>query len=360
MDVERMKALLEGAARLRRPAREQTLFDIGARGYFENPTSDLLAFFLDPDAEHGFADEVLAALLGVLPRGEQPALGNWHLCRSPRREWVTSDQKRIDLVLESDRWVLALENKIYHSLNNDFSHYSADLLMRLSHPGNKKIVRVVLSPTGAVSGDPGWIGIPYADFLSRFKLSIGDLFSNYGESKWLLFLREFIVHLENLTMTDTVTDAQQKYVLENLGDIHFLNQKKDQALESVRNFLLSTLEVSLDNYGLQIISWQDNWKGGPAMRFRPKDWKGQSVLTMHLPFEEPGNAYLICYIDKQNGDFLSLKGHDFALEDFDSTEVERTTRLFIKRYQRFEWDAISADLNRHMNSLIRLEMDWQF
>ena len=40
------------------PVKELTVFSVGGRGYYENPTTDLLAFFLRPDAEHGLKEGV--------------------------------------------------------------------------------------------------------------------------------------------------------------------------------------------------------------------------------------------------------------------------------------------------------------
>ena len=45
------------------PAREMTLFALGGRSYYENPASDLLKFFLKPDAEHGLKDLFLSTFL---------------------------------------------------------------------------------------------------------------------------------------------------------------------------------------------------------------------------------------------------------------------------------------------------------
>src|SRR5690554_3780945 len=224
MDVERMKALLKEAEQFQGPDREQTLFDIGARGYFENPTTDLLAFFLDPAAEHGFGNAVLSALLDSLPEALQPAACERYLTRPPGREWVTSRQQRIDLVLESDQWVLAVEHKVYHGLHNDFAHYGEDLALRLSGQDSRQVLCIVLSPGGQAPDAPGWLGIGYPYFLQRLRSAAGSLYEQLGESKWLLFLREFVIHLENLTMTDTLTDAQEQFALEHLGEIEALTK----------------------------------------------------------------------------------------------------------------------------------------
>ena len=48
MDLEQLRALLAKAERFYQPEREPSIFALGGRGYYENPTTDLLAFFLNP------------------------------------------------------------------------------------------------------------------------------------------------------------------------------------------------------------------------------------------------------------------------------------------------------------------------
>lgn len=46
--------------------RESTIFSIGARGHFENPTTEVLAFFCDSAGEHGLGDLVLSSLFEAI------------------------------------------------------------------------------------------------------------------------------------------------------------------------------------------------------------------------------------------------------------------------------------------------------
>ncbi|WP_110070851.1 PD-(D/E)XK nuclease family protein [Halomonas sp. A11-A] len=359
MDVERMKALLEGAARLRRPARERTLFDIGARGYFENPTTDLLAFFLDPAAEHGFGNAVLSALLDSLPEPLQPAASERYLTRPPVREWVTSQQQRIDLVLESDRWVIAVEHKVYHGLHNDFAHYGDDLALRLSDQDSRQVLCVVLSPGGQAPDAPGWLGIGYPDFLRRLRSAAGSLYEQHGESKWLLFLREFVIHLENLTMTDTLTDAQEQFALEHLGEIEALTKAKNDALASLRLRLQEGLNTRLDDLGLPITSWQENWPVGPALRFAPNGWQSHSSVVIYLEPQTPKRVWVQTYIDRRNGDLAELAGKGIDCNQFDEHKVGRTSYNLYHGFPSMEWEAIEEAAASYLRAIIAMEIDWQ-
>ena len=46
MELDRLEAMLQELTQLHSPRREVNIFSIGSPGYYENPTSDLLAFFL--------------------------------------------------------------------------------------------------------------------------------------------------------------------------------------------------------------------------------------------------------------------------------------------------------------------------
>lgn len=359
MDVEHIKALLEGAARLRKPAREQTLFDIGARGYFENPTTDLLAFFLDPAAEHGFGNAVLSALLGSLPESMQPAACERYLTRPPVREWVTSRQQRIDLVLESDRWVLAVEQKVYHGLHNDFAHYGEDLALRLSGQDSRQVLCIVLSPGGQAPDAPGWLGIGYPDFLQRLRSAAGSLYEQHGESKWLLFLREFVIHLENLTMTDTLTDAQEQFALEHLGEIEALTKAKNEALISLRLRLQEGLNTRLDDLGLPITSWQENWPVGPALRFVPHGWQGDSSVVIYLEPETPKQVWVQTYIDRRNGDLAELAGKGIDRNQFDELKVGKSVYNFYHGFSSMDWEAVEETVASYLRAIIAMEQAWQ-
>ena len=107
-DIE--KLLVEVKAFIQ-PVKERTLFSLGGRGYYENPASDLLAFFLRPEAEHGFGSLFLQAFLDCMQVSSRD-LSFTGVTVS--RETQTKEGNRIDLVIQGPDWVLLIENKVYH------------------------------------------------------------------------------------------------------------------------------------------------------------------------------------------------------------------------------------------------------
>ena len=108
MPDDDIQDLLGTISRLPIVEREVTILNVGGRGYYENPMSDLLAFFLDPGAGHGLGDLVLSRLLDVLGRSDLRS----ELIEPPIREQI----ERIDIVLPGDGFVIALENKVRHGV----------------------------------------------------------------------------------------------------------------------------------------------------------------------------------------------------------------------------------------------------
>ena len=63
--------LIKEVTKIELPDLEKTIFSIGGRGHYENPTSDILAFYPnDPEAEHQLGSLVLDSLFSALGKKE--------------------------------------------------------------------------------------------------------------------------------------------------------------------------------------------------------------------------------------------------------------------------------------------------
>ncbi|WP_168406216.1 PD-(D/E)XK nuclease family protein [Acinetobacter indicus] len=121
---QHFQTLLENAKKFKKQPREKTFFDTAIRNHYENPTTELLEFFLNPRESHelgdvfwkGFSDIVQAEV----GKGSQISIGQ---IERLERECVTHSGNRIDLMLETDSHLLLVEAKIYHHQNNPFHDY---------------------------------------------------------------------------------------------------------------------------------------------------------------------------------------------------------------------------------------------
>lgn len=72
MNIIQLKQLIEHIKSLPTPETpELTIFGIGSRGYYENPTSDVLAFFCDSEGDHGLGNLMTEALFDALTVSNQ-------------------------------------------------------------------------------------------------------------------------------------------------------------------------------------------------------------------------------------------------------------------------------------------------
>lgn len=298
MDVGRIRKLVEDVKLLPQPKRfEQTIFSIGGRGYYENPTTDILAFFCDTDAAHNLGDLVLSALfdaIGQNATAEYSRPNDLLLSRSPDREVRTATAKRIDLLLEANEWVIILENKIYHHQNNPFFEYEEFYRKHVNTRFvKKKPFFIVLSPAG--TAPEGWIGVAYQDLVKSLKEVLSDYFFQQPLNKWMVLLRDFLIHLESLVSKSVIPEETLRYVIENLNGIRQIEEAKQLAIEELREKITKYLQGYFEE---PISSSIETWHGYPALRFYFSDCKNESNVVLFLDGRKDKKFCLNFYIYK--------------------------------------------------------------
>ena len=146
--------------------KEKTVFSIGGRGHYENPISDVLAFFLDPNEDHELGPLVAQAMLSCAGITASP-----HSIEAIHREHVTNKQARLDLVVVGDNWVLAIENKVYHTANNPFEHYKTYL--KQAFPKQKENLKfILLSPKNDHAED--WQPVSFTELSQAIQAGMAE------------------------------------------------------------------------------------------------------------------------------------------------------------------------------------------
>lgn len=194
-DSVRFEALWREFKELPDPEKtEENLFALGGNGYFENPASDLLAFYLNPHKPHELGELVLRTLLDAaawLNPVKLPA--EISSVVTVEREIVTPNRNRLDILIEAVDYVIVVENKIFHRIMNPFKDY--EHFIEEKYPGKKKYF-LLLSLTGESPDQTKWFPVKYSDFLTRLTIKLSEA---KEENKWLWFLREFIANLRSYT-----------------------------------------------------------------------------------------------------------------------------------------------------------------
>jgi hypothetical protein len=209
--LERYFQTLEKFSRIPRYELDRTIFDISGYPHYENVCSNILAFFFDPENEHGMGDLLLQALLDcVLGLEERPVVGE----AGVEREAGTTNAKRLDLLITTDDFVVGIENKIYHHVNNPFGEYKA--LLERRAVGGRKPLGVILAPHTVEPDDQhcGFVSISYPQWLERLSQIMGPYLLN-AEPKYQHYLFDFMKTMQRLAGGTMQNENAKQFFIEN-------------------------------------------------------------------------------------------------------------------------------------------------
>jgi len=272
-DLKALESLLVEVKKFAVPRPEPTIFAVGGRGYYENPASDLLAFFLKPDAAHGLGDLFLSTFLTCMEDGNHKLDLNQV---DIQREVQTDDGKFIDIQIIGSDWCLLIENKIRHWDANPFTSYEAHA---------KKLVRgtklfAVLSPSGKNRKEgktENWKGVSYPIFCKALQGKLKEINCYEPRSKWWLLARELILHLLNELYNPIMTPAQSSFVEQHAAELIEARKLLNQYPEYICKAVKEALEKQL---GYEVTAHM-NW----AIIIRsPEKW-GIANIALRLPIE---------------------------------------------------------------------------
>lgn len=210
---------------LKTPSRAVNVFDIAGFPRWETVASNVLAFFLDPVERHQLGTLVIDSLLACLEgaptlTGGGRAVGDVFQAQEflgatdwiVQTEFMTDDQRRIDLYLTNDVLGLAIviENKVDAVVNNPFRSYVTRAAR--DYP---KVLCVVLSPTHrrAAKEDSEWVSaaMTYDELFDKLSKSLAAGRAD-ADSRSADLLDQFI---ENLSERQRTMDhAREATVLD--------------------------------------------------------------------------------------------------------------------------------------------------
>jgi hypothetical protein len=273
-----LECLLREVARFGAPAREPNLFSIGGRGHYEEPISDLLAFFLDPAEVHGFGGAVLEAFIAAMDRADiDPAVWARSL-REIRREVSTENRNRIDLLLDGTDWVIAVENKILSGVGNPLDDYITHVRSEFTA---KKKHFVLLCMNRPDHLDESWVALTYDRFLRQLSPRIGELLLETENVKWLMFFREFVRNLEE-HMEPKINDEQISFVRKHMVEISAVIDLREQYFEYLGKKCLEimgrVLKARDENLGWGSQNWRK--EEAQALTFNPRQWRESAQLVL--------------------------------------------------------------------------------
>lgn len=201
------------------PKRPLTFLEISKQAHYENVWSNIYAFFFDTKAEHNLKDLFIQSLLELINKSTDDRF-YFKSSFEINTEYYTDNNGRIDILLSNEKEAIIIENKVYHTLNNDLQDYWNSVKQ-------EKKQGVILSlhkmPKRQIN-HPNFIGISHLEFLECVISNLPKYFSNVNE-KHIIFLKDFYQNIINMTKPM------------NKELIHFFNknQEKISQIKGIRD-----------------------------------------------------------------------------------------------------------------------------
>lgn len=105
--------------------RPKTFLGIAKQPHYENVMSNIYAFYFNVDEVHGMQDLFINSLLEIINESKLrdqkkvAAISDFEVST----EVSTKKNGRIDILLSSEDHAIIIENKVYHTLNNNLEDY---------------------------------------------------------------------------------------------------------------------------------------------------------------------------------------------------------------------------------------------
>jgi hypothetical protein len=268
---------------------EPTFMEIGGYQYRENTYSNILRFYLNPKNNHGYDRLILDTFL------EAANLSDFidYDAKSIEitREFPT-DEGRIDLLITTNNWVLAIENKIYHTLNNNLDEYFQYVSSKYSQTHKVQIVLSIHREENAKD----FHNLLYIDFVRALE-KIENLQTTGND--YQIYFKHFYNQLKKITMQNPMSKEELQFYHANINAIE---EVEDLQLKynGYKNFRVDNL--------IKLI--------GKIEGVRAINYQGGDVVMV---FNKEGIEFkLECPIYRQNtlGITLATSGNKAGRNDF--------------------------------------------
>lgn len=203
----------------------ESIFDVAGYPHYENVSSNILAFYLNPNNEHGLGNLLFSSLMD-LAGGNETHQGNFQVSR----EVSTNKCGRLDIVIETDNQIIGIENKIYHHLNNDLDDYSRSI-DEWAKPNNLDAIKIILSIRNEESSF-GFINITYEEYWQKIKYNLGGYVTTSSQ-KWILYLIDFMSTIEKLDGGNMEIDKNDQFFIENEERVNSLINARNKFISKI-------------------------------------------------------------------------------------------------------------------------------
>jgi hypothetical protein len=185
------------------PSLRKNIFDIMGVQNKETINSRVLAYFLDPDEDHGFGtlffDSMLKLLIDIKGKdwSSKDYSGEFDVSTEDTTYYSEDEdqqQKRIDITIQGENWCIIIENKLYYFLENPLKAY-----WQHAKKHNNHVEGVVLSlkrlPEDECTEDSiRFTNITHKEWLDCIQKDL--ILADIENDTDIIYLREYIKTIE--------------------------------------------------------------------------------------------------------------------------------------------------------------------
>tara|TARA_R110000751_G_scaffold112188_1_gene211006 strand:+ start:12736 stop:13917 length:1182 start_codon:yes stop_codon:yes gene_type:complete len=182
----------------------KNMFDILGVQNKETINSRILAYFLDPNEDHGFGtlffDSLLCLLIDIKGKdwNSNDYSGEFQVSTEDTTYYSEEEdqqQKRIDITIKGEDWCIIIENKLYHFLKNPLKSY-----WQHAKKTSLNVTGVVLSLKAMMEDecrehDVSFINITHKSWLDQIQKSL--ILADIDNDTDIIYLREYIKTIES-------------------------------------------------------------------------------------------------------------------------------------------------------------------
>ncbi|MGJ0310734.1 PD-(D/E)XK nuclease family protein [Aliarcobacter cryaerophilus] len=216
-NLNKLEEMLKQMNTFRLSKSNDTYFDILGYGHYENINSNILSFYFSSNNGHNLYKYFIKSLFELLDIKEE-----FFTFSKTIREYTTLKGGRLDILIETDAFVIGIENKIYHHIHNDLIDYE-NTISRIAKKNNKKAVLCLLSldkvSTRRIKN------ISHINLWNKIFEKIE--FSKFILDKHIILLNEVKENIEFITKGRKMDIEQIRFLQNNTDNIKKLLELKD-------------------------------------------------------------------------------------------------------------------------------------
>lgn len=342
----------------------RTFMQVSGYPHFENVCSNILAFLFTTDEEHGFNELFLKSLIEAAGINEKIQLDNI----SVEREFITSNNKRLDLVLTNDTIMIGIENKLFSGVHNDLQEYT-NTLKKLALGQGQKVIMIILSlnDESKIAGANDYINVTYDMLFDKIKKNFGDFIQDENNT-WLIYLKDFMKTILALKGSDDDMNAQLlDFIQKNSEEVgSFLGECSElKKIMTAKTKELSTF-VDLEEYkkDMEFTAWCYNPKTYLTSSFVIDIIKEKNQILVVEVFIDSGGWH-ISYLGRNGGietrKVLESKLKDMGINYSCRNKMDTPESLFlvIADYPYDEsYNVIQKGIYEAMDIARRIKLDY--